>query len=81
MNAVVKQLESHFDAVTREKNNFVHLGLAHSLNKDGSISVSQIHYISELREIPEVQLRSMSKDDLVDEQHEHLYRSLLGGVT
>lgn len=77
MNAVVKQLESH--AVTREKNNFVHLGLAHSLNKE-SISDSQIHYISELREIPEVQLRSMSKDDLVDEQHEHLYRSLLGGV-
>ena len=50
------------------------------MKDDGSISVSQTHYISELREIPEVQLRSMSKDDLVDEQHKHLYRSLLGGV-
>ena len=71
MNAVVKQLESHFDAVKLEKDNFVHLSLAHSLNTV---------YISELREIPEVQLRSMSKDDLVGEQHKHLYRSLLGGV-
>jgi hypothetical protein len=80
MQSVVTQLESHFDAVKLEKDNFVHLGLAHSLNDDGSISISQAHYIAELREIPEVQLRVMSKDDLVDEHHKHLYRSLLGGV-
>eukprot|EP00435_Cladocopium_sp_Y103_P050876 s894_g15.t1 len=34
MQDVVKQLESHFDAVKLEKDNFVHLGLAHSLNPD-----------------------------------------------
>ena len=35
MNAVVKQLEGHFDAVKLGKDNFVHLGLAaHSLNTD-----------------------------------------------
>ena len=34
MNAVVKQLEGHFDAVKLGKDNFVQLGLAHSLNTD-----------------------------------------------
>ena len=80
MQDVVKQLESHFDAVKLEKDNFVHLGLAHKLNPDGSISVSQTHYIAELREIPETQIRTMAKEDLVDEHHKHLFRSLLGGV-
>ena len=80
MKKVVSQLESHFDSVKLEKDNFVHLGLQHSLQEDGSITVSQSHYIAELREIPEGGLRSMGKEDLVDEQHQHLYRSLLGGV-
>ena len=79
MQDVVKQLESHFDAVKLEKDNFVHLGLAHKLNPDGSISVSQTHYIAELREIPETQIRTMAKEDLVDEHHKHLFRSLLNG--
>ena len=79
MKKVVSQLESHFDSVKLEKDNFVHLGLQHSLQEDGSITVSQSRYIAELREIPEGGLRSLGKEDLVDEQQQHLYRSLLGG--
>lgn len=62
MTDVIFQLECHLDSVKLEKNNFVHLGLEHSLRDDGSITVSQTHhYMSELRSIPEDRLRTMSK--------------------
>ena len=80
MKSVVSQLESNFDSVKLEKNNFVHLGLEHALQEDGSITVSQSHYISELRHIPEDQLKTMEKDALVDEHYRQLFMSLLGGV-
>ena len=71
MSWVVKQLEEQFDSIKLEKNNFVHLGLQHALCKDGSMEISQTHYISERKPIP--------KDQPVNEEFQHLFRSLLGG--
>eukprot|EP00435_Cladocopium_sp_Y103_P048141 s730_g14.t1 len=80
MSWVVKQLEEQFDSIKLEKNNFVHLGLQHTLCEDGSMEVSQTHYISELKPIPTDSLKVMPKDQPVDEEFQHLFRSLLGGI-
>ena len=53
MEQTIRKLESHFDALKLEKRNFLHLGLQHITLEDGSVSVSQTHYINELRENPE----------------------------
>ena len=80
MSWVVKQLEEQFDSIKLEKNNFVHLGLQHTLCKDGSMEISQSHYISELKPIPTESLKVMPKDQPVNEEFQHLFRSLLGGI-
>jgi hypothetical protein len=80
MSWVVEQLEKQFDSIKLEKNNFVHLGLQHTLCNDKSIEISQAHYISELKPIPTDTLKVMPKDEPVNEEFQHLFRSLLGGI-
>ena len=76
----IKILESEFDALKLEYDNFEHLGLKHSLHDDGSRSVSQQHYVQELRPIPEAELKLRSLSESVSEDMKHLVMSLLGGV-
>ncbi|CAE7799125.1 pol, partial [Symbiodinium sp. CCMP2456] len=63
-----------------EYDNFEHLGLKHSLHDDGSRSVSQQHYVQELRPIPEAELKLRSLSEVASEDMKHLFMSLLGGV-
>ena len=79
MSWVVKQLEEQFNSIKLEKNNFVHLGLQHTLCKDGSMEISQTQCISELKPIPTESLKVMPKDQPVNEEFQHLFRSLPGG--
>ena len=80
MDKLVKGLEEHFDALKLEKGNFLHLGLQHETLDDGSVRVSQQHYVNELREIPEDKLRVMNKSDLVDDEYKKYFMSLIGGL-
>ena len=80
MKTVVEQLEAHFDSVKLEKDKFLHLGLQHSREADGTITVDQSHYIKELRSIPDDHLKLMDKTALVNERDHHLFMSLLGGL-
>ena len=76
----VKVLEEEFDALKLETDNFEHLGLKHKLEADGSRTVSQEHYVSELRPIAEASLKASSADDLVSSELAQKFMSLLGGV-
>ena len=80
MEQTIRKLESHFDALKLEKENFLHLGLQHTTLEDGSVSVSQTHYINELREIPEDKLKLQDKQELADDEFKQYYMSLLGGL-
>ena len=80
MQLVIQKLEESFDSLKLEKNNFIHLGLQHVTNDDGSISISQEHYISELRTIPDEMLKVKNKDEALDDEYQGYYRSLLGGL-
>ena len=77
--ATIKVLEEHFDALKLERNNFEHLGLRRELHPDGSRTVSQIHYVAELRLIPEGDLR-LNLETRVSDEVQRLYMSLLGGI-
>ena len=50
---LLKILTDHFDELKLERDNFEHLGLKHTLEADGSRSVSQEHYVQELKLIAE----------------------------
>ena len=76
----VKILEEEFDALKLEEDNFDHLGLKHALESDGSRTVSQDHYISELRPIAEASLKVSSGDTCVGPELAQKFMSLLGGV-
>ena len=80
MQLVIQKLEESFDSLKLEKNNFIHLGLQHVTNDDGSISISQEHYISELRTISDEMLKVKNKDEALDDEYQGYYRSLLGGL-
>lgn len=79
-DALVKALESKFDALKIERDNFEHLGVIHRLLDDGSRTLSQEGYIKELKPIAEAELKVMAATDLVNEQTRSLYMSLLGGL-
>ena len=76
----LKILEHHFDQLKLERDNFEHLGLKHSLSADGSRFVSQAHYVSELKPIPDKDLKLQDPKTPVDEGVHDKFRSLLGGV-
>ena len=52
IDSVLKLLTDNFDELKLATDNFEHLGLKHSLETDGSRTMSQEHYIAELRYIP-----------------------------
>ena len=74
-----KILENHFDELKTEENTFEHLGLRHTHHDDGSRSISQEHYVKELRTIPDANLQHQL-DEPVDDNVSKLFMSLLGGV-
>lgn len=81
MQLVIQKLEESFDSLKLEKNHFIHLGLQHDTNDDGPISISQEHYISGLRTIPDELLKVKdNKDEALDDGHQGYYRSRLGGL-
>ena len=61
LNLVLKVLTEHFDKLKVEKDNFEHLGLRHVLEPNGSRSVSQEHYVNELRFIAETNTQRMNQ--------------------
>ena len=73
-------LEKHFDQLKLEKDNFEHLGLKHTLNKDGSRTISQQHYVNELKPISDKDLKLQGPHEGVSETVHNQFRSLLGGV-
>ena len=54
----LKTLSEHFDELKLKRDNFEHLGLKHVLEPDGSRSISQEHYVKELRLISEAECRN-----------------------
>ena len=76
----LKILEHHFDQLKLDRDNFEHLGLKHTLSADGSRSVSQAHYVSELKPIPDKDLKLQDPKTPVDDSVHDKFRSLLGGV-
>ena len=76
----ITKLEEAFDALKIEKDNFDHLGLRHKLLDDGSRSVDQMHYVAELRPIPQADLKLKDPESVVDSMIAQQYMSLLGGV-
>ena len=76
----IKALESAFDAMKIERDNFDHLGLRHKLHPDGSRSIDQNHYVAEMRPIPQADLKLKSPDEPVDATVAQQYMSLLGGI-
>ena len=76
----LKILEHHFDQLKLEKDCFEHLGLKHSLLPDGSRSISQMHYVAELKPIPDKDLKLQDPNSPVPEDVHDKFRSLLGGV-
>ena len=80
MTEAKRILESHVDELKTEIDTFEHLGLRHDLCSDGSRTVSQAHYIRELRTIPDADLRHNPKEP-VNDRLQKLYMSLLGGLT
>ena len=79
IESIIKLLTEHFDELKLEKDNFEHLGLRHELHSDGSRSVNQEHYVSELAFINEEGCKSRPTE-LVDETLKSQYLSLSGGV-
>jgi hypothetical protein len=65
IKTVLALLTSSFDELKIETNNFEHLGLKHTLEQDGSRTLSQEHYISELKFIPEADCRNDNPLSLV----------------
>ena len=80
VDAAIKGLEAEFDALKLERDNFEHLGLRHTTNPDGSRSVTQEHYLGELKPIPEAELKLLPPEQVVDETIRGQFMSLLGGV-
>ena len=76
----IKILEQNFDALKLEKDDFEHLGLKHRLLPDGSRSVSQQHYVNELRPVADAELKLSQPDEAVCEETRAKFMSLLGGV-
>ena len=80
MAKVIKGLEEAFDTLKLDYDNFEHLGLRHTLNEDMSRSISQNHYVAELKPIPDAAVRLMNPEQVVDDTVRSQFQSLLGGV-
>ena len=77
MKSVLQTLSEHFDELKLERDNFEHLGLKHVLESDGSRTISQEHYVKELRFISEAECRN---DVEVSPAVCSKFMSLLGGI-
>ena len=80
IDSAIAVLEKEFDALKLEEDSFTHLGLKHSKEADGSRSVSQQHYVTELKPIPEGEIKAMTAETVVSAEIQKLFMSLLGGV-
>ena len=76
----LQTLEGKFDSLKVENGSFVHLGLRHTTLDDGTVEITQAHYISELRLIPEEALRAADPESVLDEAYKGYFVSLLGGA-
>ena len=79
MQALMSCLTGHFDELKTATDNFEHLGLKHTKNEDGTRQVSQDHYVSELKHVPEGGLKS-NLDEPVNDAVRTKFSSLLGGL-
>ena len=73
-------LEQAFDALKIERDCFEHLGLRHKLLEDGSRSVDQHSYVSELRPIPEAELKLLPAEQAASQGQTQQFMSLVGGL-
>ena len=73
-------LEQAFDALKIERDCFEHLGLRHKLLEDGSRSVDQQTYVSELRPIPEAGLKLLPAEQTASQGQTQQFMSLVGGL-
>ena len=80
INLALKQLEQAFDSLKIERDAFEHLGLRHKRLDGGIRSVDQQSYVSELRPIPEAELRLCSPQSLASETQKQQFMSLVGGL-
>ena len=76
---VLARLRKNFDKVKVEMNEFEHLGLKHRRVSDG-FTISQRHYIEQLRPIPDSLYVHGGLDDPVPTLAMELFRSLVGGL-
>ena len=77
LKRVLELLTENFDELKIERDNFEHLGLKHTLEPDGSRTISQEHYVNELRFIPEANCKH---EQDVSPELKTLFMSLLGGI-
>ena len=76
---VLARLRENFDKVKVEMNEFEHLGLKHRRVSDG-FTISQRHYIEQLRPIPDSLYVHGGLDEQVTTLAMELFRSLVGGL-
>ena len=80
IKVALKQLEQAFYALKIERDAFEHLGLRHKLLGDGSRSVDQQAYVSELRPIPEAELKLCGSEQIATDTQKQQFMSLVGGL-
>ena len=73
-------LEQAFDALKIERDCVEHLGLKHKLLEDGSRAVDQRAYVSELKPIPEAELKLLPAEQAASQGQTQQFVSLVGGL-
>ena len=80
ISAAIRSLETDFDAMKLEYDNFEHLGLKHRLLPSGARAISQQHYVQELRPIADADLKLRKPDEVVEDELKTKFMSLVGGI-
>ena len=84
IDAKIKQAlrtrDHHLDQLKLELDNFEHLGLRNTLRSDGNRTISQTHYVSELKPIPDKDLKLQDPKTPVAQKVHDRFRSLIGAV-
>jgi hypothetical protein len=81
VSALIEFLESKYGKLVTHYPPFEHCGVMHSVDdKTGDITMSQDHYILQLRPIADASVSAMKSDAPVGQELISAYMSLLGGV-
>ena len=73
-------LTKEFQKITKNETKFEHCGIMHCQNEDGSVTMTQDHYIKDLKPIPLTKEQRQNEMDTVDDTLHAQYLALQGGL-